>query len=126
MAPGMVRGKVSSVLIVNLYTSWLLNKAPCGRTLRMSVLSSGASSLHGGCIRAAFDHLSLVIDHPIGLVPDAPHPHLTLTVRTDARVSTRAFLIPLPIGQPGDDLHRTLAPPLHLSQRRLNRHLHLG
>src|SRR5215813_14462918 len=27
------------------------------------------------------------IDHPIGRVPDAPHPHLTPTVRTDERVS---------------------------------------
>src|SRR5712692_5199307 len=79
-------------------------------------LSSGTGSLRGGCIRAAFDHLHLVVDHPIGRVPDAPHPHLTPTVRTDQRVPTRALLVPLPVGQPGDDLHRSLDHALYLGQ----------
>ena len=35
--------------------------APYGRTLRMSALSSGASSLHGCGIRAAFDDLPFVV-----------------------------------------------------------------
>src|SRR6266851_1603531 len=74
-----------------------MHKAPCGRTLRTSALSSGASSLRGGCIRATFDDLPLVINHPIGRVPDAPHPHRTLTVRTDERVPPRARLVPLPV-----------------------------
>ena len=42
------------------------------------------------------------------------------------RVPPRALLIPLPVGQPGDDLHRALDHALHLGQGRLNRHLHLG
>src|SRR6266567_7464998 len=66
------------------------------------------------------------IDHPIGRVPDTPYPHLTLTVRTDQRVPSRTLLVPLPIGESGDDLHRALDHALHLRQRRLHRHLHLG
>jgi hypothetical protein len=79
-------------------TRYFLNKAPCGRTLSTSTLSSGASPLRGGGIRTAFDPLSLVIDHPIRWVQDAPHPHLTPTVRTDQRVPSRTLLVPLPIG----------------------------
>src|SRR5262249_20809933 len=97
-----------------------------GRTLGTSTLVSGAGSLRGWGIRAAFDHLHLVVDHPVGRMPDAPQPHLTPTVRTDQRISTRALLVPLPVGHPGDDLHRALDYPLHLRQRHLNRHLHLG
>src|SRR5262249_54354028 len=78
--------------------SYTMNKAPYGWTLSASTLSSGSSPLRGGGIRAAFDPLSLVIDHPIRWVPDAPHPHLTLTVRTDQRVPSRTLLVPLPIG----------------------------
>src|SRR5438093_13710953 len=36
-----------------------------------SAPSSGTGLLRGGGIRAAFDHLSPVIDHPIGLMLDA-------------------------------------------------------
>jgi hypothetical protein len=61
----------------------LMHKAPCGRTLGTSTLASRTGSLRGGGIGAAFDHLHLVVDHPVGRVPDAPHPHLTPTVRTD-------------------------------------------
>src|SRR3989449_2896332 len=97
--------------------------APCGRTLRTATLSSGAGSLRGWFIRAAFDHLHLVIDHPVDRMPDAPHPHLTPTVRTDQGVPTRALLIPLPVGQPGDDLHRALDHPLHLGHGLVNQDL---
>src|SRR5712691_3007527 len=56
-----------------------VNKTPCGRTLRTSTLSSGTSLLRGEGICAPFDHLPLVVDHPISWVPDAPYSHLTLT-----------------------------------------------
>src|SRR5262249_14303739 len=58
-------------------------------------------------------------------VPDAPHPHLTLTVRTNQWVPTRALLIPLSIGQPGDNLHCAPDYTLDLGQGRLNDPLHL-
>src|SRR5262249_15299367 len=102
-----------------------MNKAPYGWTLSASTLSSGSSPLHGGGIRAAFDPLSLVIDHPIRWVPDAPHPHLTLTVRTDQRGPSRTLLVPLPLGSSSDDLHRALDHALHLYQRRLHPQPHL-
>lgn len=76
----------------------MVNKAPCGRTLRTPALSSGTGSLRGGGIRAAFDHLPLVMDHPVGRVPYAPHPHLPPTVRTAQGVPTRTLGIPLPVG----------------------------
>jgi hypothetical protein len=38
-----------------------LHKTPCWRALRMSALSSGANSLHGYCIRAAFDLMRGVV-----------------------------------------------------------------
>src|SRR2546428_6752828 len=59
-------------------------------------------------------------------MPDTPHPHLTPTVRTDQRVPSRALLVPVPVVQAGNDLHRALDPPLPLGQGRLNRRLHLG
>jgi len=46
----------------------MLHIAPCGRTFGTSVPSSGTGSLHGGGIRAAFDHLHLVVERPIGRV----------------------------------------------------------
>src|SRR5438552_16649381 len=42
------------------------------------------------------------IDHPIGRVPDAPHRHLTPTLRTDQWITTRALLVALAVGQPGN------------------------
>src|SRR5712691_10305389 len=66
------------------------------------------------------------IDDPIGRVPDTPDPHLTLTVRTDARVSTRVLRIPLPVSQPCDNLHGALDDAFHFSQGSLNHALHLG
>jgi hypothetical protein len=59
-------------------------------------------------------------------MPEAPHIPLTSTVRTEQRVSPRALRIPLPIGQPSDDLHGALDDAFHLGQRRLNHALHLG
>src|SRR4029434_7802062 len=88
----------------------LMHITPCGRTLRTSNLASGTSSLPGGGIRAPFDHRPLVIDDPVGWMPDAPHPHLTPTVRTDQRVPPRTLFITLPTGQSGDDLYRALDP----------------
>src|SRR2546428_11485005 len=66
------------------------------------------------------------IDHPVGRVPDAPHVHRALTVGTPQGIAPRALLVPLPVGQPSDELHRTLDDPLHLGQGGLNRPLHLG
>ena len=66
------------------------------------------------------------MDHPISRVPDAPHLHLALTVGTPERIAPRALRIALPIGQTGDDLHRTLDHALDLSQRRLDQLLELG
>jgi len=71
-------------------------------------------------------HLRLVIDHPVGRVPDTPPSHLTLTVRTAQRISPRAVFLPLPGGQPGDARHRALDHALHLGQGRLHAPLHLG
>ena len=59
---------------------------------------SGTSALGSYGIRAAFDYFPLVIDHPVGRVPDTPYAHLMPTVRTDQWVPPRALLIPLPIG----------------------------
>ena len=48
------------------------------------------------------------------------------TVRTDQRVPSRALLIPLPVGQPGDDLDGALDHALDLRQGCLDDHLDLG
>src|SRR5215470_12670462 len=103
-----------------------MNKAPYGRTLRTSALSSGTGSLRACSVRAPFDHLPLIVDHPIGRMPDAPHLHLTLTVGTPEGIAPRALLVPLSVGQPGDDLHRALDHALDLGQGRANDHLDLG
>jgi len=66
------------------------------------------------------------MNEAIGRMPDAPHAHLMLTVRTAQGIPPRALLVPLPVGQPSDNLHRALDHALHFSQGRLNRHLHLG
>jgi len=84
--------------------------APYGRTLQPQTRYQGqivARLRH----TYAFDHFRLVINHPIGWMPDTPQPHLTLTVRTDQRVPSRALLVPLPVGQAGNDLHRILTTP---------------
>lgn len=66
------------------------------------------------------------MDHAIGWVPDTPHPHVTVTVRTAQGVAPAALLIPLPIGQKSDDLHCPLDDALHLRQGLLNEALELG
>jgi hypothetical protein len=53
-----------------------MHKAPRGRTLSTPAHSSGTGLLCAQGIRAAFDHLSLVIDDSVGWVPDAPHLYL--------------------------------------------------
>src|ERR1700739_681016 len=65
--------------------SYTMDIAPCGRPLGTSTFASGAGSLGGFFICAAFDRLHLVVDHSIGRVPDAPHLHLPLTVGTPER-----------------------------------------
>src|SRR5262245_37841965 len=59
-------------------------------------------------------------------MPHAPHSHLSPTVRTYEGISTRALLVPLPVGQPGDELHRALHHAFYLGQGRLDHHLHFG
>src|SRR6266702_475797 len=66
------------------------------------------------------------MDYPVGRVPDAPHPHLSLTMRTAQRVPPRALLIPLPVGQPGNDLNGALDHAFHLGHSLANQHLELG
>ncbi len=66
------------------------------------------------------------MDHAIGRVPDPPHPHVTVTVRTAQGVSPGALLIALAVGQRGDDLDRPLDDALHLGQGLLNHALDRG
>src|SRR5688500_167728 len=47
-------------------------------------------------------------------------------MRTDQRVSSCAFFVPLPIAQPGNDLHRTLDHAVHLGERHLSAGPSLG
>jgi hypothetical protein len=46
------------------------------------------------------------MDEAIGRMPDAPHAHLPLTVRTAQGVSPAALLIALAVGPGGNDLDR--------------------
>jgi hypothetical protein len=66
------------------------------------------------------------MDEAIGRMPDAPHAHLPLTVRTAQGVPTGALPVALAVGQGGDDLDRPLDDPLHLGQGLLNHLLELG
>ena len=66
------------------------------------------------------------MDDTIGRVPDAPHLHSALTVRTAQGVSPRALLIPLARGQGGDDLDRPFDEAFHFRQGFLNHALQLG
>jgi hypothetical protein len=65
------------------------------------------------------------MDDPIGWVPDAPHLHSALTVRTAQGVSPGALLIALPVGQGSDDLHGPLNDALDCGQGLLNQVLDL-
>jgi hypothetical protein len=49
-----------------------------------------------------------MMNHAIVRVPDAPHPHIAVTVRTAQRGSRRALLIPLTVGHRGDNLDDSL------------------
>src|SRR5262249_20103848 len=66
------------------------------------------------------------MDDTIGRVPDAPYVHSALTVWTAQRVSTRALLVTLAVGQRGDDLDRSLDEALALGQGLLNEPLERG
>ena len=59
-------------------------------------------------------------------MPDAPHRHLSLTVRTYEGISTGALLVALPVGQAGDDLDRALDHALDLGAGGVQGYLHLG
>jgi len=77
-------------------------------------LPARARSLGGRGVSTAFDHFPLVINHPILGVPDPPDRHLCSAVRTPERITSRALLIPLAVGQPGNDLDGPFAHALHL------------
>ena len=49
-----------------------------------------------------------------------PHVHRVLTVGTPEGITSCTLLIPLPIGETGDDLHRAFDDLLHLGQGRVN------
>jgi len=65
------------------------------------------------------------VDDAIGRVPDAPYPHLVLTVRTEQGVSPATLVIALTVGFRGDDLDGPLDSALDLGQGLLNQALHL-
>src|SRR5262252_8980428 len=55
-----------------------------------------------------FNRLKLIVDDSIFGVPYFPDPHLRLAVRTAQRVAPHALLIPLAVGQRGDNLDSLL------------------
>ena len=59
-------------------------------------------------------------------MPYLPDPHLRLAVRTAQRVAPRALLIPLAVGQRGDNLDGLLNEALDFRQGGLNHALQLG
>src|SRR2546423_15492999 len=69
---------------------------------------------------------TLIVDDPIFGVPYLPDLHLRLAVRTAQRVAPRALLIPLAVGQRGDNLDRPFHEALHFRQGGLNHALQLG
>src|SRR5438309_11282007 len=73
-----------------------------------------------------FNSLKLIVDDPIFGVPYLPDPHLRLAVRTAQRVAPRALLIPLAVGQRGDNLDGLLNEALDFRQGGLNHALQLG
>src|SRR6266851_4490782 len=82
--------------------------------------SSRTSSLRSGGVGAASDHLALVIDHPIGRMPDTPDLHLFPTVRTPERIApcTTGLNLShkLSFALSWEPLHRG-GPPWHISTR---------
>ena len=66
------------------------------------------------------------MDDPIGWVPDPPHLHVMVTVRTAQGVAPGALLIALAVGQRSDDFDRTLDETSDLGQGLLNQMLDRG
>ena len=66
------------------------------------------------------------MDEAIGWMPDAPHAHRPLTVRTAQGISPAALLIALAVGQGSDDLDRPSDDALALGQGLLNLACELG
>src|SRR5213594_356356 len=94
---------------------------------------NGSSRASGGSgawrlrrIFPPFNGLELIVDDPIFGVPYLPDPHLRLAVRTAQRVAPRALLIPLAVGQRGDNLDGLLNEALDFRQGGLNHALQLG
>jgi hypothetical protein len=59
------------------------------------------------------------MDHPIGRMPDAPYPHVTLTVRTDQGIPTGTLVVALAVGHRCDDCDRVLDEALDLESREM-------
>src|SRR5713101_5706634 len=72
------------------------------------------------------DGLEFIIDDAIFRVPYLPYPHLGLAVRTAQGVSPRALLIPLAVGQGGDDRDRPFDEAFHFRHGFLHHALQLG
>ena len=66
------------------------------------------------------------MDDPIVRMPDPPHAHLQLAVRTAQGVAPGALLIALAVGQRSDDFDRAFDDTLALGQGLLNQALDLG
>ena len=66
------------------------------------------------------------MDDPIAWMPDPPHAHLPLAVRTAQGVAPGALLIALAVGHRGDDSDRTLDDTSDLGQGLLHQVLDLG
>jgi len=66
------------------------------------------------------------MNEAIGRMPDAPHAHLMLTVRTAQGVPTRTLLVALAGGHRCDNLHRSLDDTLDLRQGLLHETLQRG
>src|SRR5262245_41319228 len=66
------------------------------------------------------------MDAPIAWMPDPPHAHLTLAVRTAQGVAPSAALIALAVGHRADDFDRSLDEDLDLCQGVLNHVLDRG
>src|SRR5215467_13540849 len=63
-----------------------------------------------------FNGLELIVDDPMFGVPYLPDPHLRVAVRTAQWVAPRALLIPLAVGQRGENPDRVHDDALDLSQ----------
>jgi hypothetical protein len=66
------------------------------------------------------------MDDTIARMPDAPDPHVTVTVRTAQGVSPGALVIALAVGHRGEDFDRALDDTCDLGQGLLKHVLELG